>query len=236
MVRRAVIAGCLFLAFAVIVLVLFEQRAEISAPLVQWSNRHLIIAPVGFILLYILTCIFLIPGFLLTYTAGAIFGFLHGTLLVSAGVTLGAGAAFLIGRYFGQAWVERRLAHYPRLQALTQLIVDENWKVVALVRLCPAFPFRICNYLFSVTKIRFSRYLIGTWLGTILPALIHVYIGTVIVTGATESASITRARLGSYLIGVLALLLLLFYVGRLAKRAVNRQLEMPRSPDRAISA
>ena len=59
-------------------------------------------APVIFIGLYIVACVFFIPGSVLTLGAGAIFGVVYGSVYVSIGATLGATAAFLVGRYLAR--------------------------------------------------------------------------------------------------------------------------------------
>jgi len=43
-----------------------------------------------------------LPGSILTIGAGVIFGVVRGTIYVSIAATLGATAAFLVGRYFAR--------------------------------------------------------------------------------------------------------------------------------------
>ena len=53
-------------------------------------------------------CGFLVPGSLLTLLGGFLFGIFEGVILVSLSSVVGAGFAFLIGRYFARDWVESR--------------------------------------------------------------------------------------------------------------------------------
>src|SRR5688572_361620 len=55
--------------------------------------------PFWFILTYIVACLTFFPGFILTMGGGVLFGLIKGTLYVSIGATIGAGAAFLVSRY-----------------------------------------------------------------------------------------------------------------------------------------
>ena len=60
-----------------------------------------------FTALYVVGALLFVPGSILTVGAGAIFGLFQGTAAVSAGSTLGAGLAFLIGRYLARERVAR---------------------------------------------------------------------------------------------------------------------------------
>ena len=66
------------------------------------------LAPVLFIILYIVGAVLFVPGLILTIGAGALFGLLWGSVYVSIGATIGATAAFLIG-HFARDWVRRQL-------------------------------------------------------------------------------------------------------------------------------
>jgi uncharacterized membrane protein YdjX (TVP38/TMEM64 family) len=66
---------------------------------------------------------------------------------------LGATLAFLIGRYFARQWVAARLANYPKFKAVDEAVAREGWKIVALTRLSPVFPFSLLNYAFGLTNV-----------------------------------------------------------------------------------
>ena len=65
-------------------------------------------AAVIFIAGYVIATVLLVPASALTLGAGAYFGLLWGTIFVSIASTLGAAAAFLIGRYFARDWSTAR--------------------------------------------------------------------------------------------------------------------------------
>src|SRR5262249_61840093 len=121
--------------------------------------------------------VFAVPGSLITLGAGAAFGLIRGTLAVSAGSTLGAAAAFLLGRTLARGWVEHKVANKPRFRALDQAIGAEGFKIVLLLRLSPVFPFNVLNYALGLTRVSFRSYLVASWIGMLPGTVMYVYLG-----------------------------------------------------------
>src|SRR5260370_654770 len=138
---------------------------------VQWIGGLGAWGPIIFICAYIIACVAFIPASILTLGAGAIFGVVHGSIYVSIGATLGASAAFLVGRYFARAWIAKRMGANPTFAAIDRALAAEGWKIVALTRLSPVFPFVLINYAFRVTRVSFRHYFFASWVGT-MPALV----------------------------------------------------------------
>ena len=75
----------------------FDVRALLRDSL-AWVEQLGPWGPVLFVLIYIVAAVLFVPGSALTLGAGAVFGVGVGSVLVSIGATLGATAAFLVGR------------------------------------------------------------------------------------------------------------------------------------------
>lgn len=82
----------------------------------QWLQEALVqiqnlgfTGAIAFILLYIIATVAFIPGTFLTLGAGVIFGVVLGSVYVFIGATLGATAAFLVGRYLARGWIAKKL-------------------------------------------------------------------------------------------------------------------------------
>ena len=78
-------------------------------------------SPLGglvFIPLYAVWVTLLLPGVWASMLAGALYGTWWGSLIVFVGASLGAEAAFLLGRYWLRDWTSKRLMQYPKLQAV----------------------------------------------------------------------------------------------------------------------
>lgn len=129
-------------------------------------------APLVFTAMFSVAVILAVPGGPITLLAGSLFGVIQGTIVVSAGSTIGAMAAFLIARYAARDQVARWLEGNPKFARMDELIKKRGFIVIALVRLIPLFPFNLVNYGMGLTSVSFGYYVIMSWLcmlpGTIL--------------------------------------------------------------------
>jgi uncharacterized membrane protein YdjX (TVP38/TMEM64 family) len=91
---------------------------ELLRSALKWVASLGYIGGLVFIFIYIVSTVAFIPGSILTLGAGVLFGVVLGSLYVFVGATLGAIAAFLVGRYLARDWIGRRLKatkNLPRL-------------------------------------------------------------------------------------------------------------------------
>jgi uncharacterized membrane protein YdjX (TVP38/TMEM64 family) len=140
---------------------IWAYRAGITPEMLQaWVASLGIWAPIGFVLLYGVATIAVVPGGFFDLTGGALFGPYLGSVLDLIGGTLGAALAFLVARYIARDWLEARAG--PRLQSVMRSVREEGWQFVAFVRLVPIFPYNIVNYLLGLTRIPFLHYLAAT--------------------------------------------------------------------------
>ena len=131
--------------------------AETLAAWIDWLG---IWAPVGFVVLYAVTTVALVPGGIFDLVGGAVFGPVFGSALDLLGGTLGASLAFLVARYIARDWAQAKAG--PRLQSVMRSVDEEGWRFVAFVRLVPVIPYNIANYLLGVTRIPFPHYVLAT--------------------------------------------------------------------------
>jgi len=103
---------------------------------------------------YVVASVLLVPASALTLGAGYLFGPLTGTALVSAGSTMGAGAAFLLARTLARPLVEKRLAGNERFNAINKAVAAKGALVVLLLRLSPLFPFNLLNYGLGLSQVQ----------------------------------------------------------------------------------
>ncbi len=132
-------------------------------------------APIGFVLLYAIATVAMVPGSIFDLTGGALFGPYLGTLLDLTGGSLGAAGAFLVGRYLARDWVVGRAG--PRTQSVMRGVDEEGWRFVAFVRLLPIVPYNVMNYLLGLTRIPFHHYMIATVVFMLPSTVVYTYIG-----------------------------------------------------------
>ena len=179
--------------------------------------------PVLFVLLYVAVTVLLLPAVILTLGAGAAFGLAPAFLLVSVGATLGATAAFLIGRYLAREWVAKRMAVNSKLRAINEAVARESWKIVLLTRLSPAFPFVLLNYVFGLTKVSLRHYVVASWIGMMPGIVLYAYLGSLagdVAAAAAGGRTRSMWEWALYALGLAATVLLTVYVTRLARRAL----------------
>jgi uncharacterized membrane protein YdjX (TVP38/TMEM64 family) len=221
-----VILALILVAALVAAIRLFDVQ-QIFRDALAWISGLGPLGPVIFVGLYILACVFLLPGAILTLGAGAVFGFAQGAVAASVGATLGATCAFLVGRYLARDWVAGRIAGNDRFRAVDEAVAREGWKIVLLTRLSPAFPFNILNYAFGLTKVRLKHYFFASWVGMIPGMFMYVYIGSLAGDLASLGAGNNERSLGEWImygVGLAATVVVTVFITRLAREALNKRI------------
>ena len=197
--------------------------------LLRWISGLGSTAPLVFVPSYVVACVLFIPGSILTLSAGFLFGVVRGSIYVSIAATLGATVAFLIGRYAARQWVAARLASYPKFRAVDEAVAHEGWKIVALTRLSPLFPFNLLNYAFGLTSVRIRDYVVASWAGTLPGTIVYVYLGSLagdLTRAATGESQRSIAEWALYVLGLLATIAVAVYVTRVSTRALRQFSQM----------
>ena len=180
-----------------------------------WIESLGSLGPVAFILVYVAAVCLAIPGFALTVGAGALFGSLMGVIYVSIASTIGASLAFLISRYFARDTVANWLSKNETFGRLDTLVEKHGAVIVALTRLVPLFPFNLLNYGFGLTRVRFSTYVLWSWI-CMLPGTILFVVGADAVVSAVKDG-----RVPWVLVGILAaVVVFLILIVRVARRSL----------------
>ena len=219
------IAALLLLA-GLVVAARFLGVQELLRAALEWVAGLGALGILVFIVLYVVATVLFLPGVILTLGAGALFGVLKGSIIVSVAATLGAACAFLVGRYLARDWVAARIAGNPRFQAIDQAVAREGWKIVGLTRLSPVFPFNLLNYAFGLTSVSLRHYFWASWIGMLPGTVMYVYLGSLVGDLAligVEERSRSTAEWALYLIGLVATVTVTVYVTRLARAALDKK-------------
>jgi len=185
----------------------------------SWVADAGVAGPFVFMLVYIIGTVLFFPGAVLTLAGGAIFGPVWGTLYNLTGATIGAGIAFLLARYLASDWVEKKAG--GRLAQLKGGVEDEGWRFVAFVRLVPLFPFNVLNFALGLTRIKFSHYLITSYICMFPGAVAYTYLGY----AGREAAAGGDGLIQKGLLA-LALIAVSLFLPRVIKRMRNKSVEV----------
>ena len=139
------------------------------------ANPALYIA--GFFLLYVAVTGLSIPGAaIMSLVAGALFGVVLGTLIVSFASTMGATLAFLSSRYVLRDWVQGKFGE--RLRAVDDGLEKDGAFYLFTLRLIPVFPFFVINLLMGLTRIKTGTFFWVSQIGMLPATIVFVNAGT----------------------------------------------------------
>jgi uncharacterized membrane protein YdjX (TVP38/TMEM64 family) len=169
------------------------QQAEIVAA--KDANPLLYIA--GFFLIYVAVTGLSIPGAaIMSLVAGALFGVVLGTVIVSFASTIGATLAFLSSRYLLRDWVQGKFG--DRLRAIDDGLAKDGAFYLFTLRLIPVFPFFVINLLMGLTRIKTSTFFWFSQLGMLAATVVFVNAGTQISRIESTSGLLSPTLIASF--------------------------------------
>lgn len=190
----------------------------------QWIDSLGTVGAIAFIAIYIVATVAFLPGSILTLGAGVLFDVFWGSVYVFIGATLGATAAFLIGRYLARNWVIKKIADNKKFAAIDNAVGREGLKIVLLTRLSPIFPFNLLNYAFGVTAVSLKDYFLGC-VGMIPGTIMYVYIGSLAgnlaLIGTENQPTNSTFTWIIRIVGFIATVAVTIYVTKIAKKALE---------------
>lgn len=209
----------LFLAavVAVVVAVRLLPVTELLTGFTAWVRGTGAAGYVIYVFVYAICCVALIPASALSLGAGAIFGVVGGTVVVVLGATLGATAAFLLGRTLLRHHVEKMIAARPNAAAIDRALAAEGTKIMLLMRVSGFPPFTWINYALSASGVRLVPYVLTTFFGIIPGAIAFTWAGAAgaaALTGSGNRLLLIATAVGAILVTAL--------IARVAARAIRR--------------
>jgi uncharacterized membrane protein YdjX (TVP38/TMEM64 family) len=175
------------------------------------------VAPVMFVVLYVIGGLAFVPGSVLTLLGGVIFGQWRGLIYSSIGSTVGACVAFLIARYGARGLVEAWASGNPRLQRVDALVSRHGFRVVMFTRLVPVLPFGVLNYSYGLTGISFGAYAVTSWVCMLPATAVLAFTAGAVTAGSWDP----RRTLEWLALGAVVLLLVTLVPGWLVRRSAT---------------
>lgn len=213
--------GFLLLLSAAVLSLLYVPPGEY----LDWVRRQGAWGPSLLAATYVLGCLLFVPGSILNMAAGFLFGVTLGIFSTLIGGTVGAVAAFLVGRFLARGWVQGVMSGRRRFQAIDRAVDREGFKIVLLTRLSPIYPFNLLNYAFGLTKVSLRDYVVATFIGIIPSTVMYVCLGkaarslTDLVSGEADMGR--QVLLG---VGLVVTVVVTYQVMRVARAALHEEL------------
>ena len=166
-VSRTAMVKFLFLAAFILTGILVFRFTALKEVLVPETLGNVVRAfglwaPAAFIALEAIAICLFVPASIMIVLAATLFGVSWGFLCGWAGAVAGACLAFAVGRSLGRDFVSSMIG--GKLEKYDSAIEANGFVTVLYVRLLNC-PFTPMNYGFSITRVRFRDYFLGTGLG-----------------------------------------------------------------------
>jgi len=190
----------------------FEAIKAQQAALSGYYAAHRVAAIGAFFALYVVVTALSLPGAaLMTLVAGAIFGLVTGTVLVSFASSIGATLAFLASRFLLRDWVQAKFG--ARLSGINAGVAREGGFYLFTLRLIPVLPFFAINLLMGLTPMRTLTFYLVSQAGMLAGTLVYVNAGTQLGQITALQGILSPGLVGAFvLLGVFPLI---------AKKAVD---------------
>lgn len=187
----------------------------------SWIEQSGWVGWLWFIVLYALSCLLFLPGSVLSFGAGAVYGFWSGTLLVSIGSVVGAVVNFLSTRYLLRGWIIRHFAKNKKFQALDHAATHGGQQLVILTRISPIFPHSLVSCAFGLSRLSFARYIMASWIGFLPISAAYAYGGAVIGNAAKGGIHQGASAWAVYAAEIAITILVTIWITKLAHKALR---------------
>ncbi|HEX8289751.1 MAG TPA: VTT domain-containing protein [Pyrinomonadaceae bacterium] len=164
----------------------------------------------------------LLPTNVIGVIGGWAFGFEFGMLLLITGICIAALLSFLIhSKIVGDKLPQIFEAH-PKAQTIYKALVGQSiWRttlIIFLLRLSPAMPFALTNFLMASARVPVKSFLLGTFFGMLPRSSAVVFVGA----GLSELNFEDTQGTWMIIIGIVATIISVFMISLISKRALDR--------------
>jgi len=197
-----------------------------------WLRGH---ADIGWLVYLVCVAILIgisfVPTFSIGILAGWAFGFVAGWPLSVVATTVGALLAYAIGRRIARDRVLELVQERPRLRAVHEALLAQHGRetllVVTLLRIPPASPFALANFLLAATRVPLADYTLGTFLGILPRMALTAFAGA----GLNQLQFKNVLETWMVVTGIIAAVFVCIILGVLANRALAQITANPKKTE-----
>jgi pyruvate/2-oxoglutarate dehydrogenase complex dihydrolipoamide dehydrogenase (E3) component/uncharacterized membrane protein YdjX (TVP38/TMEM64 family) len=177
-----------------------------QAAILGYYGSHPWQTAAGFFLVYVAVTALSLPGAaIMTLAAGAVFGLLWGTVLVSFASSIGATLACLASRFLLREWVQQKFGR--QLRSINEGVEKEGGFYLFTLRLIPAVPFFVINLAMGLTPMRAATFYWVSQLGMLAGTVVYVNAGTQLAAIEAPSGILSPGLVGAFvLLGIFPLI------------------------------
>ena len=136
-------------------------------------------APLASILLNIAQAVVApVPGFVVPFVNGAVFGTWWGMLITWVGGVAAASTCFWIARTFGKGFAHRICSQFKLANEINRKLERHAFVAIIMARLVPGVPFDFLSYFVGLTRVRFVPFVAATAIGSAPHAYIYAFMGS----------------------------------------------------------
>ena len=188
-----------------------------------------------YFVVYVISVAISFPGAtIFTLAAGAIFGVVTGTILVSFASTLGATLSFLFSRYLFRDLVQSKFG--SSLESINKGLEEDGKFYLLSLRLIPAFPFFLINLLMGISKISVFQFFLVSQIGMLPGTIVYVNAGTQLASLNNPKDILSLTLLLSFLALGLLPLFAKFIVNKIKINKIYKKYKKPNNFDYNIIA
>ena len=194
----------------------------VAYPLAYWLKDNWQIGAALFFLGIIVFCgLSILATNILGVISGFAFGFELGIVVVMAGIVSAATLSYLIHSRIVGDTLPRVFEHHPKAQVVYQALIGQSpWRtmlIIFLLRLSPAMPFALTNFLMASARVPLKSYVPAT-LGGMLPrSTAVVFVGS----GLSELSFDNPQEAWLLIFGIVATIVSIIFVTIVARRALD---------------
>ncbi|HKQ25225.1 MAG TPA: FAD-dependent oxidoreductase [Burkholderiales bacterium] len=206
-----------------------SQQVRIDA----WYHAHPALTIAAFFLVYVAVTALSLPwATVMTLAAGAVFGVLWGTVIVSFASSIGATLAFVASRFVLRESIQAKFG--DKLKTINAGIERDGAFYLFTLRLVPAVPFFVINLAMGLTSIKTRTFYWVSQVGMLAGTIVYVNAGTQIAQIESAAGILSPALIASFtLLGIFPLIAKKI-IAMIKARKVYSRFTRPRRFDRNV--
>ena len=195
----------------------------VALPLGNWLRANWEIGGGFFLFGVFLFCgLALLPTNVIGIVGGFAFGFPLGIALLICGIVGAAAISFLIHTRIAGNRLPQIFNQHPKAKAIYEALIGQNIRrttlIIFLLRMSPAMPFALTNFLMASARVPLKSYLLGTFLGMIPRSSAVVFVGA----GLSELNFEDTQNVWLIVVGIAATIISVIVIGNISRRALER--------------